>query len=60
MACVTEGLSVPAGTVLTLGPEPVLARQASELVHGGQHVHVVTDGLRAFVLQARADPGLSQ
>jgi general secretion pathway protein H len=59
MPWLTEGLSVPAGTVITLGPEPVLARQDIELVHDGQSVHVATDGLRAFVLLARGDPGRS-
>ena len=57
MPWLTEGLSVPAGTVITLGPEPVITRQDITLVHGGQRVHVATDGLRAFVLRARDDPG---
>lgn len=59
MPWLTEGLSVPAGTVITLGPEPIIARQDIVLVHGGQRVHVATDGLRAFVLLDRNDPGHS-
>ena len=48
MAWLTDGVSVPADTVLTLGPEPLIARQDIVLVHGGQRIHVRTDGLRAF------------
>ncbi|MCP5282879.1 MAG: prepilin-type N-terminal cleavage/methylation domain-containing protein [Rhodoferax sp.] len=48
MAWLTEGLSVSVDTVLTLGPEPLIGPQDIVLVHGGQRIHVRTDGLHAF------------
>jgi general secretion pathway protein H len=55
MAWLTEGLSVSADTVLTLGPEPLIGPQDIVLVHGTQRIHVRTDGLHAFSMVGDTD-----
>ncbi len=51
-----EGVSVAPGSTVVLGPEPIIAPQDIVLIRGNQRLHVVTDGLRAFALQAAAAP----
>ncbi|MEO8542748.1 MAG: prepilin-type N-terminal cleavage/methylation domain-containing protein [Betaproteobacteria bacterium] len=56
MPWLTDGLSVAGAAVITLGPEPVIARQDIVLIHGDQRVHVATDGLHVFNLQTESGP----
>ncbi len=44
------GTSVRDEGIVTLGPEPIIARQQIVLVHGDRSLRLVTDGLRAFVV----------
>jgi len=50
-----EGISVQGAEVVTLGPEPILARQQIVLLLGGRSLRIATDGLRPFAV----DTGLS-
>ena len=45
-----EGISVQGTEVVTLGPEPILARQQIVLLLGGRSLRIVTDGLRPFAV----------
>lgn len=45
-----EGMSVPGAGVLTLGPEPIIARQEIVLRQAESAVRIGTDGLRPFAL----------
>jgi len=57
MSWLDQGLTVTAASVINLGPEPLIARQDIVLALGVQRIHVVTDGLRAFAVQAPAAAG---
>jgi len=57
MSWLDGGLTVTAASIINLGPEPVIARHDIVLAQGGQRVHVVTDGLRAFAVQGPAAAG---
>ena len=45
-----EGISVQGAEVVTLGPEPILARQQIVLLLGGRSLRIATDGLRPFAV----------
>lgn len=47
-----EGVSTGGAVALSLGPEPIIARQAIVLQQGDNQVRIATDGLRAFAMQA--------
>lgn len=56
MAWLGDGVSVPGGTVLTLGPEPIIARQEVVLQHTDAQLRIATDGLHAFSVQGTGAP----
>ena len=56
MAWLGDGVSVAGDTVLTLGPEPIIARQEIVLRHTDAQLRIATDGLRAFSVQSTAAP----
>lgn len=49
------GVSVRVGTVVTLGPEPIIERQQIILVQADQSLRIATDGLHGFAVAA-AEP----
>lgn len=49
-----EGTITSAATVLVLGPEPILARQAVVIELQGKALRVATDGVRPFSVEAVA------
>lgn len=53
-----SGTSVDADSRLTLGPEPIIARQEIVLHNAGRSLTVATDGLRPFAidLTPRSEP----
>jgi general secretion pathway protein H len=51
MAWLEAGISVASPSVVTLGPEPIIARQQIVLQLDGDTVRIATDGLRAFAMQ---------
>ena len=55
MVWLGKDVSVRDAVALRLGPEPIIARQAIVLEQGDNQVRIVTDGLRAFAVQA-AEP----
>lgn len=57
MAWQSQGLSVRGSAFLTLGPEPIIARQEIVLQQGDRDVRIGTDGLRAFALLSAQAPG---
>ncbi len=52
IAWLEGGTQVPEGTVLVLGPEPIIGRQSLRLVRGDSSLRIATDGLRPFAVQA--------
>jgi general secretion pathway protein H len=50
MRWLAQGVSARSAPVVTLGPEPIIARQQIVLEHNGNAVRIATDGLRAFVM----------
>jgi len=56
MAWLGAGVTAVAPSLVTLGPEPIIARQQIVLQQDGNEVHISTDGLRAFVMQPAASP----
>ena len=48
----SEGTSVRDNALVTLGPEPIIARQQIVLLQANQSLRIATDGLRPFALQA--------
>ncbi len=52
-----EGVSVRGAVALSLGPEPIIARQAIVLQQGDNRVRIATDGLRPFAVQAEEPDG---
>lgn len=57
MAWMGEGVSVRDPQAVSLGPEPIIARQTIVLEQAGNQVRIATDGLRAFALQAAPSTG---
>lgn len=59
MAWLVPGISVRGNAVLSLGPEPIIARQEVVLLRGDRALRIATDGLRAFSVQTtQAAPAL--
>lgn len=56
MAWLGEGVSVRGPAVLTLGPEPIIARQDIVLQQSDARLRIATDGLRAFSVQGAGEP----
>ena len=56
MAWLGAGVSVLSPSLVTLGPEPIIARQQIVLQQNGNAVHIATDGLRAFAMQPAEAP----
>jgi general secretion pathway protein H len=52
-----EGVSAHSAARVSLGPEPIIARQEIVLFQGGNQVRIATDGLRPFAVQPLAAPG---
>ncbi len=52
IAWLSAGMLVPDGTVLVLGPEPIIGRQSLRLALGDSSLRIATDGLRPFAVQA--------
>lgn len=50
-----DGMSVPDGTTLKLGPEPIIEPQQILLSHESRSLRIATDGLRPFVVSANGD-----
>jgi hypothetical protein len=48
MPWLAEGISAPEGTMLKLGPEPIIERQQVRLSQGDSSIRISTDGLRPF------------
>ena len=51
-AWLNGGVAVPVGTVVTLGPEPIIGRQQITLLQAGRSLRIATDGLRPFAVQS--------
>ena len=47
-----DGMSVPDGTTVKLGPEPIIERQQILLSHESRSLRIATDGLRPFAVSA--------
>ena len=47
-----DGMSVPDGATLKLGPEPIIERQQILLSHASRSLRIATDGLRPFAVSA--------
>ena len=47
-----DGMSVPDGTTLKLGPEPIIEPQQILLSHESRSLRIATDGLRPFAVSA--------
>lgn len=56
MAWLGAGVSAFSPALVTLGPEPIIARQQIVLRQDGNEVRVATDGLRAFAMQPAEAP----
>jgi len=54
MGWLGEDVSVRGAVALSLGPEPIIARQAIVLQQGDNQIRIATDGLRAFAMQSAA------
>ncbi len=52
-----EGVSALPASIVTLGPEPIIARQHIVLQQDGNEVRIATDGLRAFAIEPGGPPG---
>lgn len=50
MDWLSDGVTAPGDIVLTLGPEPFIARQDVVLARGGRQLRIGTDGLRPFAV----------
>ena len=48
----SEGTSVRDNELVTLGPEPIIARQQIVLLQASRSLRIATDGLRPFAVQA--------
>jgi general secretion pathway protein H len=51
MAWLGDGVSASSPATVTLGPEPIIARQEIVLRQDDNQLRIATDGLRAFALQ---------